>query len=234
MSVADDVLALHEDIIEAIILEEHSGEHSIVDHVQRESTHSIILLGKKDQLLLPEIILSVATQFRPGFFPPKMVAVPYGDVGVLFCQLTDTRVMVVTAHSASLPKVMELTSDYLQKFAEKESGVTLIKSANEAEQVVRRYLENRHVSDAAKISVDDVVYRKVDNRWIVSGSWRGTYWFRSKHYLVEVDAGTGLIMRFNSTVAPRSVFRILGFVCLSAGLVTVALLVYLVYAFYAK
>ena len=72
MSVADDVLALHEDILEAIVLEEHSGEHSVVFHVQRESGHSLPVLGKEDQLLIPELILSVATQFRSGSFSPKL------------------------------------------------------------------------------------------------------------------------------------------------------------------
>ena len=233
MSVADDVLALHEDILEAIVLEEHSGEHSIVSHAERESAHSLAVLGKEDQRLIPELILSVATQFRSGSFSPKMVAVPYSDVGVLFCRLTDTQVMVVTAHSNSLPKVMEVTSDYLEKFAEKESGVN-IKSAPEAEQVVRRYLENRDGSGAAKISVDDIVYRRVDNRWLVNGSWRGGHWFRGKHYLIELDAGTGMIMRFSSTAESRSLFRMLGLVCLSAGLVALAFLLYLVYTFYAK
>ena len=183
--------------------------------------------------MLPALILGVAAQFRMGRFPPKMVAIPYGDVDVLFCQLVDKRIMVIAAYSNSLPKVMELTSAYLQKFTEKGSRANLIKSAAEAEQAVRQYLENGHVPSNTNISVDDVIYREVENRWTVSGSWPA-HWFREKHYSVELDAATGLIMRFNSTPAPRSMLRTLSLVCLSAGLVALALLLYLVYAFYAK
>ena len=195
---ANDVLALHEDIIEALILEEHSGEHSIIDRATRDSAHSTVIAGKEDQLMLPALILGVAAQFRMGRFPPKMVAVPYGDVGVLFCQLTGKRVMVVTAYTDSFTKVMELTDGYIQKFGEKESRVNLIKSAAEAEQAVRRYLESRREYGAANVSVDDITYREVDNRWVVSGAWLDS-WSRGRHYLVELDARTGLVMRFNST-----------------------------------
>ena len=198
MSVANQVLALHEGIIEALILEEHSGEHSIVDRATRDSAHPTVIGGKEDQLMLPALILGVATQFRMGRFPPKMVAIPYGDVGVLFCQLTGKRVMVVTAYSDSLTKVMELTDGYTHKFDEKESHANLIKSVAEAEQAVRRYLEGRREYGAANTSVDDVAYREVDNRWVVSGAGLD-FWSRGRRYLVELDAQTGLVMRFNST-----------------------------------
>jgi hypothetical protein len=234
MSLANDVLALHEGIIEAIIVEERSGEHAVVDHATRNnSTHSLTFGAKHDQLVLPELILGVATQFRRGLVPPKIVAVSYGDIGVLFCHLTENRALVIAAYSESLSKVMELTEEYLQRLAERErAGVDLINSATEAEQTVRHYLAKRGVN--GKVSVDNVEHRKLDNRWVVNGSWPGAYWRGTKRYSVEVDAATGSILKFGSASGSRSALRVLGFVSLSAGLVALALLAYLLYVLYVK
>ncbi len=235
MILANDVLALDDGIIEAIIVEERSGEHVVVDHATKDnSMHPITLGGKQDQLVLPELILGVATQFRRGLSPPRVVAVSYGDVGVLFCHLTDTQAMVVAAYTESLGKVMHLTEQYIQRFAETERGVgsDLIKSATETEDIVLRYLAKRHPSGS--IAVDNVAHRKLDNRWVVNGSWRAAYRLGTKRYSVEVDAGTGSIAKFTSTPTAQPALRILGLVSLSAGLAALALLVYLVLAFYVK
>lgn len=235
MILANDVLALDDGIIEAIIVEERSGEHVVVDHATKDnSMHPITLSGKQDQLVLPELILGVATQFRRGLSPPRVVAVSYGDVGVLFCHLTDTQAMVVAAYTESLGKIMQLTEQYIQRFAERGVGSDLIKSATEAEDIVLRYLAKRHLSGKGSIAVDNVAHRKLDNRWVVNGSWRAAYRLGTKRYSVEIDASTGSITKFTSTPTGQPASRILGLVSLSAGLAALALLVYLVLAFYVK
>jgi hypothetical protein len=240
MSLANDILAIHEGVIEAFIVEERSGEHAVIDHATKDnSVHPITLNAKHDQLVLPELILGVAAQFRRGLFPPKVVGVSYGDIGVLFCHLTDKQVLVVTAYSENLSRVMELTEEYVQRFAETGRDVSSnrIKSATEAEAVVQQYLANRRESAGAYISVDDVAYAEFGNRWVVNGS------FGTKRYSVEVEARTGSIMKFTSTPEPGSTVQASGLqprLTLSwlafwlAGFAALALLVYSVYAFYVK
>ena len=240
MSLANDVLALHEGIIEAFIVEERSGEHVVIEHATKDnSTHTISLTAKHDQLVLPELILGVAAQFRRGLFPPKVVGVSYGDIGVLFCHLTEQQVLVVTAYSESLSKVMALTEEYVQRLAGREGSVSpnLIKSALEAEVVVQRYLASRRESEGAKVVVDDIAYSELGNRWIVNGS------VGTKRYSVEVEARTGSIMRFTSTSEPQSTsggswlqprLSLSWLAFWLAGLTALGLLVYSVYAFYVK
>ena len=239
MSLANDILAIHEGVIEAFIVEERSGEHAVIDHATKNnSTHTITLNAKRDQLVLPELILGVAAQFRRGLFPPRIVGVSYGDIGVLFCHLNDRQVLVVTAYSENLPTVMQLTEEYVQKFAETErdAGSNRIKSATEAEAIALQYLGSRRESQGANISVDDVSYSEVGNRWVVNGS------FGTRRFFVEVEARTGAIMRFTSTLESGSTIGVANSPHFSwnwllfwlAGFAALALLVYSVYAFYGR
>jgi hypothetical protein len=239
MSLANDILAIHEGVIEAFIVEERSGEHAVIDHATKNnSTRTITLNAKHDQLVLPELILGVAAQFRRGLFPPRVVGVSYGDIGVLFCHLNDRQVLVVTAYSENLPTVMQLTEEYVQRFAETERDASSnrIKSATEAEAIALQYLGNRRESEGANISVDDVSYSELGNRWVVNGS------FGPKRYFVEVEARTGSIMRFTSTLESGSTIGVPDLPHFSwswllfwlAGFAALALLVYSVYAFYGR
>jgi hypothetical protein len=230
-----DVLALHEGIIEAFIVEEHSGDHVVVDRASRsDSMPSKTLWAKHEQLLLPELVLGAVTQFRRGLSPPKIVGVSYGDMGVLFCHLSDNQTLVLATQPEALSKVMKLAEEYVQKFAETKERIdsNLIKSAIEAEDIVRGYLLNRRMHGGKSISIDEVSYRESDGRWIVGASFTGVLPLTTKHYSVQIDARSGAIMSLAATSASK--FRILGLVSLSVGLASLVLLVFLLLAFFAK
>ena len=236
MGLANDVLALQESILEVIIVEERSGEHVVVGHATRNNSRPTLSFGsKQDQLILPEIILGVATQFRRGFLPPKMVAASYGDLNVVFCHLTEKQALVIAAHPEGLSKVMEVMEEYLQKYTESErTGSDLIRSAIEAEEVARHYLTTRAVSGKGKFSTETVSRNNPDGHWRVTGSWRTDEWRGTRKCSVEIDAQTGSITKFATSPEAHSALRNLALVSLGAGLVALGLLAYLLYWVYLK
>ncbi|HUK29426.1 MAG TPA: hypothetical protein VLV31_13460 [Candidatus Acidoferrales bacterium] len=235
MGLANDVLALHESILEVIIVEERSGEHVVVDHTTRNNSRPPLSFGsKQDQLVLPELILGVATQFRRGFLPPKIVAASYGDLGVLFCHLTEKQALVIATQREELSKVMELMEEYLQSFTESErTGSDLVHSAIEAEEVARHYLATR-ASGRGRFSVENVSRNNPDDHWMVTGSLRAGEWRGARKCSGEIDARTGSIMKFATNPSPHLGLRVLALISLGVGFVGLGLLAYLLYGVYVK
>ena len=229
-----DVLALHEGIIEAFIVEEHSGDHVVVDHASRSNSMSLrTLWAKHEQLLLPELILGAATQFRRGLSPPKVVGISYGDMGVLFCHIPDNQTLVVATRPDTLSQVMELAEEYVQDLPESKERMesNLVRSAIEAEDVARGYLSKR-TRGGSDILIDGVDYREADCRWTVRASTANTFPFTARHYSIQIEARNGWVM--SSTVTSASKLRALGLVSLVVGLSALALILSIILGVYSK
>ena len=227
-------MALHEGIIEAFIVEEHSGDHVVVDHASRNNSMTLrTLWAKHEQLLLPELVLGAATQFRRGLSPPKVVGISYGDVGILICHLPENQTLVIATRPETLSQVMDLTEEYVQDLPANKERVesNLVRSAIEAEDIARGYLNTR-THAGSEILIDEIEYCESDCRWIVRASTASTWKFRGRHYSTQIDAHNGWIM--SSTTTSASNLRVLGLVSLLVGLSTFALVLSLILVFYSK
>jgi hypothetical protein len=228
---ADHILTLHKDIHEVFILEEREGSYVVVGEASRKG---LTLLAERLKLAsdrgvsVPLIILGSATQF--GGQEISLVGMEYEKVGLVLVRFDENRLLAFSTTPESLPDVMDATRAALpqlkQRAREIPTAVGAVTSAAQAENSARSFLAGRFARASAWILVDEVSYRRLDERWEVHGSYRSRIWSLSRRFQVEVDANDGSIKGF--TCFPSSFLFLAGITCLSAaGLL--AFLVFLIF-----
>jgi hypothetical protein len=235
MALARSVLALHDGIREAFVLEEKSGQYVVVDEATRdggsllsESLNEV----RKHAPLVPAVILGGAAQFAGDPDSLKLVGILYRNGGVIFTHLDEKKLLALSTSPENLSSVMESVNQNLPGLLEREVGEKAggVKSAAEAEDIARSYLVGRL---RVSICVDEVSYRGADHRWMVQGSYRPSRWVYSKRFQVELGADNGSVMRFASTSTVRRhkiYFFLAEFTCLmSAALVLAWMLRYILW-----
>lgn len=205
MALARSILALHDGIREAFVLEERPGQYVVVDEATRdgasllsESMHAV----RKHAQLIPTVILGGAAQFTGEPDSLKLVGILYQKGGVIFTHLTEKKLLALSTTAESLYSVMKAVNDALPGLLEQEFGVRAggVKSAAEAEDIARSYLVGRL---RGSIFVDEISHRGADHRWMVHGSYRPSRWVYSKRFQVELEADNGSVIRFVSTSSVR-------------------------------
>jgi hypothetical protein len=206
LALARSVLAVHDGVREVFVLEERPGQYVVVDEAKRDGGVSLLLESMHDvrrhAYLIPAAILGAAAQFTGQPNSLKLVGILYGNGGVILTRLNETKLLALSTTPESLYGVMEKLHGALPGLLERELGGKAggVKSAAEAESIVRSYLAGKMLGSTF---VDEVSYREADHRWVVHGSYRPSRWAYSKRFQVELDADNGAVMRFAATPSAR-------------------------------
>lgn len=230
MSLTDHVLALHEGIAEAFLLEERAGHLLVLEESSRDkgaTLSTIINETTENAALAPALILGAAAQFSkiPGSL--RLVGILYGDAGVILTHFGENKVLAISTETSSFPSTMQLVNDALPSLIkELETGGKTrgaVKSATEAEDIARSYVAS--ASKSSRVSVTEVTYHAANRRWEVHGTCRSSLVTPSKDFHVELDGDEGAVVSFRSS-SPSSVLFALEILALVAGLSLAAWLIY--------
>ncbi len=230
MSLTEHVLALHEGIAEALILEERAGHLVVVEEATRDKAATLSNLideTTENAALGPALILGAATQFSKTPGSLKLVGILYGDAGIILTYFGENKLLAISTETSSFSSTMQLVNDALPSLIkELETGsktLGAVKSATEAGEIARAYVANARKS--SRISVDEITYHAANHRWEVHGTYRSWLVTPSKDFQVELDGDEGAILSFRSS-PPTSVLFALELVALLAALSLAAWLIY--------
>jgi len=221
MALADDVLALHEDIQEVFILEEKSGDQVVAGKASRKG---LTLLGDsintsgKHGVLAPLIIVGSASQFWGQ--QSRLVGIEYEAAGLIFAPLDENRLLALSTKTESVGDVWQIISAALPQLRELARGTSSISggvtSTAEAENRARYFLAGRYPNKSTQIVIDEVSYRRGDQQWEVHGSVRSRIWNLPRRFLIEVDGTDGFVKRYASS-STSTVLALVATACLIAA-----------------
>ncbi len=230
MSLTDQVLALHEGIAEAFILEEKAGHLIVLEESSRDKAATLSnIIGEttENAALGPALILGAATQFSkiPGSL--RLVGILYGDAGIILTYIGENKVLAISTETSSFPGTMQLVNDALPSLIKELEAegkpYGAVKSAAEAEEIARNYVAN--ATKSSRVSVTEVTYHAANRRWEVHGTCRSSALTPSKDFHVELNGDGGAVVSFRSS-SPSSVMFSLEIVALIAGLSLAAWIIY--------
>ncbi len=230
MSLTEHVLALHEGIGEAFILEERAGHLVVVEEATRDKAATLSNLideTTENAALGPALILGAATQFNKTPGSLRLVGILYGDAGIILTYFGENKLLAISTETSSFSSTMQLVNDALPSLIkELETGsktLGAVKSATEAGEIARAYVANARKS--SRISVDEIAYHAANHRWEVHGTYRSWLVTPSKDFQVELDGDEGAILSFRSS-PPTTVLFALELVALLAALSLAAWMIY--------
>jgi len=230
MTLTQNVLALHDGIDEAVILEERSGRLALVEDAARDNARTlsdIIEETTESTALGPALILGTATQFRKGQGVLRLVGILYGDMGIILTYFGESKLLAVRTETSSLGEAMQLMYDKLPSLIRKSEAAAekliAVKSAVEAGTFARDYINS--VSHSSRIFINEISYHSENGRWVVCGTYRSFFIAPSKRFELEIDEKEGAIFSFRST-SSWSVLLGIWFVALLAMIGVVGWLLY--------
>ena len=230
MSLTEHVLALHEGIAEAFILEERAGHLVVLEEATRDraATHSNIIGESTENAALgPALILGAANQFSRTPGSMRLVGILYGDVGIILTYFGENKLLAISTETSTFSTTMQLVNDALPGLVKdlETPGLThgAVKSAADAGEIARTYVAK--AGNSSRITVDEVNYRAVNHRWEVRGKYRSSLMAQKKDFQVELDGDSGAIVSFRSS-SPTSILLGLEAVALVAALGLVGWMLY--------
>lgn len=230
MSLTDHVLALHEGIAEAFILEERAGHLVVVEESARDKAgtlSNIIGDATENAALGPALILGAATQFSKTPGSLRLVGILYGDAGIILTYFGENKVLAVSTETSSFANTMQLVNEALPGLIkELEAGSRIrgaVESAAEAEEIARTYVAN--ASKSSRVSVTEVTYHPANRIWEVHGKCRSSSVTPAKDFHVELSSDGGAVVSYRSS-SPSSLLFVLEVVALAAALSLAAWMIY--------
>ncbi len=232
MSLTEHVLALHEGIAEALILEERAGRLVVLEEAARGNATTLSNLideTTESAALRPAVILGAATQFSKTPGSLSLVGILYRDAGIILTYFGENKLLAISTETSSFPSTMQLVNDALPSLIKQlETGnktLGAVKSATEAGEIARAYVANARKS--SRISLDEIRYHAANHRWEVHGTYRSSPVTPSKGFQVELDGDEGAILGFRSAPSSSTLFA-LEVVALLAALSLAAWMLYTV------
>jgi hypothetical protein len=211
MTLAEQILARHDGIREVLVLEERAGQHVVTEEAAKDDVPTMFdnVLGmRRNVSMIPGVILGAATQFEGEPSSLRLVGILYGKGGVLFSNLNNDRLLIITTSPESFFNVMQILNEVLPGLLEaydlgmRTKGTELL-SASDAERIARVYVSNR-APKSASILIDTVSYQEAKHMWDVKGSYR-LGWSLNRHFQCEVDAYKSSLVGFTES-ENRSVY----------------------------
>lgn len=224
MTLTQDILALHHEIGEALILEERAGRLAVVEKAARnnaEKLSNIIDETTESTSLGPWLITGAAAQFRKTQGALRLVGILYGDLGLILGNMGEDRLLAVSTETSSLGDAMILVSDQLPGLIKKSEtaakNLGAVMSAVEAGRIARDYITS--VSKSSRVSITEISYHSGSSRWKVRGTYLPFLFARSTHFELEMDDVEGAILSFRATSPSSLLFglwlvALLGMICI--------------------
>jgi hypothetical protein len=229
MRLTERVLALHDGICEAFLLEERAGLFVVAEEATRDKaailTNSINEMTRNGTLA-PAVILGAATQFSKTPSSLRLVGILYGDVGIMFAYVNENKLLAISTEPSSFSNAMQLVNDALPGLIKEIGRKTLgaVKSVVDAGEIARAYVAK--TSSSSRVFINEITYRAANHRWEVHGLYRSSRVTPSKEFQLEVDGDDGAIMSFWSSLPSSLLLFAYGVVALLAALSLVAWLLY--------
>ncbi len=229
VTLTQEVLALHQGIDEAYILEERAGRLTVIQEAARDqaNTLSIIIDETTESTALgPALIMGAATQFRKTQGSLRLVGILYMDLGIILAHFGENKLLAISTETSSLGDAMKLLNEQLPSLIRKSETVTknfgAVRSVVEAGSIARDYITS--VSKSSRVSINEISYHSGNSRWVVRGTYRSFPIAPSSHFEVEIEDAEGAILSFRS----KSSQSILG-LWLVALLATIGFVGWMVY-----
>lgn len=224
MTLTQDILALHQGIDEAFILEERAGRFAVVEKAARDNAEklsNIIDQTTESTSLGLWLITGAAAQFRKTQGPLRLVGILYGDLGLILTNISEDKLLAVSTETSSLGDAMILVSDQLPGLMKKSEAAAknliAVKSVVEAGRIARDYISS--VSKSSRVSINEISYHSGSSRWKVRGRYLPFLVARSTHFELEMDDAEGAILSFRATSSSSLLFglwlvALLGMICI--------------------
>ncbi len=116
MSLTEHVLALHDGIAEAFILEERAGRLVVVEESSRDKAATLSNLideTAENAALGPALILGAATQFSKTQGSLRLVGILYGEAGIILTYFGENKLLAISTETSSFSSTMQLVNDAL-------------------------------------------------------------------------------------------------------------------------
>jgi hypothetical protein len=224
MTLTQDILALHQGIDEAFILEERAGRFAVVEEAARDNAEklsNIIDEMTESTSLGLWLITGAAAQFRKTQESLRLVGILYGDLGLILTNISEDKLLAVSTETSSLGDAMILVSDQLPGLMKKSEtaakNLSAVKSVIEAGRIARDYITS--VSKSSRVSINEITYHSASSRWKVRGTYLPFLVARSTHFELEMDDAEGAILSFRATSSSSLLFglwlaALLGMTCI--------------------
>ncbi|MGD0690619.1 MAG: hypothetical protein ABSA50_12755 [Candidatus Bathyarchaeia archaeon] len=224
MTLTQDILALHQGIDEAFILEERAGRFAVVEEAARDNAEklsNIIDEMTESASLGLWLITGAAAQFRKTQESLGLVGILYGDLGLILTNISEDKLLAVSTETSSLGDAMILVSDQLPGLMKKSEtaakNLSAVKSVIEAGRIARDYITS--VSKSSRVSINEITYHSASSRWKVRGTYLPFLVARSTHFELEMDDAEGAILSFRATSSSSLLFglwlaALLGMTCI--------------------
>lgn len=224
MTLTQDVLALHQGIGEALILEERAGRFAVVEQAARDNAKKLSNImdeTTESASLGLWLITGAAAQFRKTQGSPRLVGILYGDLGLILMNIGEDKLLAVSTKTSSLGEAMILVSDQLPGLVKKSEAAaknpSAVKSVVQAGRIARDYITS--VSKSSRVSISEISYHSPSSRWKVRGTYLPFFVARSTHFELEMDETEGAILSFRATSSSSLLFglwlvALLGMICI--------------------
>jgi hypothetical protein len=224
LTLTQDILALHQGIGEALILEERAGRFAVVEQAARDNAKklsNIIDETTESASLGLWLITGAASQFRKTQGALRLVGILYGDLGLILGNIAEDKLLAASTETSSLGDAMILVSDQLPGLVKKSEtaakNISAVKSVVEAGRIARDYITS--VSKSSRVSINEIAYHSASRRWKVRGGYLPFLVARSAHFELEIDDTEGAILSFRATSPSSLLFglwlvALLGMICI--------------------
>lgn len=206
VGLAEEVLTLHADIRNVVIIENRAGELHVIDQATRTGNQLLDTVGERERdtlVVAPTMILGAASQVgnlqKAGVL--KLVGMLYERWGTLCVPLSGDSYLMATTASESFLEVMQTLQHTLPSVIERQHLLPqslAITSAIEADQAVRSFFGNTRLCEPSNVHMEDAILNAGAQSWQVSGTYRPTHAVRGKRYYIELDARTGAVTKFQA------------------------------------
>jgi len=230
MKLTDRILALHDGIREVLILEERSGRLVVTEEAAKGQP--TVLTRSIDQMTIngiiaPQLILGAAEQFTKAPGSLRFVGIMYEEVGIIFAQLPEDRLLAVSTDPRSLSEGMQAVNDALPSLTKNlEMDRPDVRSALDPGEIAKAYVAK--ATGSSRVRIDEIVYDAHSHSWDVQGSYRNRPFALSpaKRYRLELDGLAGEIVGFRA-YSPSYLLFLAEWVALLAAVGLLSWLVYL-------
>jgi len=224
MTLTQDILALHQGIGEALILEERAGRFAVVEQAARDNAKklsNIIDETTESASLGLWLITGAAAQFRKTQGALRLLGILYGDLGLILMNISEDKLLAVSTETSCLGDVMSLVSDQIPDLLKKSEtaakNLSAVKSVVEAGRIARDYITS--VSKSSRVSINEIAYHSGSSRWKVRGTYLPFLVARSTHFELEMDDAEGAILSYRATSSSSLLFglwlvALLGMICI--------------------
>jgi len=206
VGLAEEVLTLHADLRNVVVIENRAGELHVIDQASRNGNQLLDNVSERERdtlVVAPTMILGAASQVgnlqKAGAL--QCVGMLYERWGTLCIPLTGDSYLMATTASESFLEVMQTLQRALPNIIQRQHlrpETLAISSAIEADQAVRSFFGNTRLCEPSNVHMEDAILNASEHSWQVSGTYRPTHSVRGKRYYIELDAKTGAVTKFQA------------------------------------